>query len=211
MGYERTNPVCNEQKKKQTFREKRFCPSFHFHLEAIFEEKFEFWNKLQNQRFWVVQFGTWKVCLRGSAPQTHSSFIKLNFSKCLIFQFCSKFELFLQKWHQGESLETSVSLWMSVFLVVTNLICAFISQFPSFCWVSTKSEKNTILAIFGLKIMLFFKWPEIRKYWSDRNKPNYGNGKQHFNFAFSWVKCPNWSYFARYSREYHCRTWLGTP
>ena len=62
-----------------------------------------FWRKvrilkeLQNQRFWVVQFGIWKVCLRGFAPQTHYSLIKLNFSKCLILQFYSKSALFSSK------------------------------------------------------------------------------------------------------------------
>ena len=152
-----------------------------------------------------------KSAFEGRSPSNILFKYQIERLKTFDFAVCFKIRTFLQKWLQGESLDRSVSLWMSVILLVTNLICAFISQFPSFCWVSTKSEKNTILAIFGLKIMLFFKWPEIRKYWSDRNKPNYGNGKQHFNFAFSWVKCPNWSYFARYFREYHCRTWLGTP
>ena len=42
---------------------------------------------------------------------------------------------------------------------------------------------------FWLNFKLFFQRPDISKYWLDRNEPNYGNGKEHFNFVFSWVKC----------------------
>ena len=55
---------------------------------------------------------------------------------------------------------------MSVILLVTNVICPFIPQFPSFRWLSTRSEKSRISRIFDSKLCYFssdLKFVNIRQ------------------------------------------------
>ena len=148
--------------------------------------------------------------LRGEAPQTYFSNTKLNNSKYLILQFYSKIRTFLQKWLQGKSLEKRVTLCISVILLVKNVFFSVHNPISFISLSFNKLGKITNLTKFRLKIMVFFKWPEIRKYWSYRTEPKCGNGNEHFNFVFSLVKCSNSSFFACHSRELTCRTWLGT-
>ena len=142
--------------------------------------KFEFWTKLQNQSIWVVQFDTWKVCFK--PPQIHSSIINLNFSNCLILQFSSKFELFFK-----------VKTWKAAFpfdvLLFLSVKVCFVGAYPNLFHFVTLNKfwKFLNLTNFLFKMLIFFKWPEIRKYLSHRGEPKYGNGEQHFNFVFSWV------------------------
>ena len=157
-----------------------------------FRRKTRVWRKLWNQRIWDFQLCIWKVCLRGFAPQTHSSMIKLSFSNSLISQISSNSN-FPSKWKVGKK----TFPWISV-------ICSRKTWFIGSYQISSISSTLT-------KISKFWNWPEIGKYLSDRSEPKCGNGEEHFKIAFSWVKCQIFSYFARYFREKHCRTWLGTP
>ena len=151
------------------------------------------------------------MCVWGAKPLKHT-FQTPNWTTQNLW-FCSSFKIrtFLQKWLQGKSFEKkNFSLNFCHF---TRYKRHFSVQNPiSFISLSfNKIGKIMNLTNFRLKIIVFFKWSEICKYWSDRTEPKYGNGNEHFNFVFSWVKCLNSSFFARYSRELTYETWLDTP
>ena len=147
------------------------------------------------------------MCLRGEAPQTYFSNINLKFSNSLVLQFCSNFVvLFFQMktWKESFSFE---------FVAFRSVKTWFLGSYPNFFHFFYFEQKPEIVEFheFSTQIYAFFKWPQIRKYLSDRSEPKCGNGKEHFNFVFSWVKCQIVFYFACYSRELTYRSWLGTP
>ena len=146
------------------------------------------------------------MCLRGEACQTYFSHSTLQISNSLILQFYSEFEVFfkMKTWKGTFSFEI-----LSFRFVKMRFVGSKPNFFNSF--TLNKIRNFLILTNFTLKIVHFFKWSEVKKYLSDRSEPKCGNGKEHFNFVFSWVKCQNSSYFARYSRELTLGSWLGTP
>ena len=156
-------------------------------------EKFEFWTKLKIKHF---------------------EKFKLIFEECVWGGEAPSKILFKYQIEQLKYFDFAVSFKIRTFLSFCSLKTWFVCSYIPISFISlsfNKFGKIINFSNFGIKFMLFFMWPEIRKYWSDRNEPKYGNGKQHFNFVFSWVKCPNSSFFARYSRELTYETWLDTP
>ena len=147
------------------------------------------------------------MCLRGEAPQTY--FVKFQVQHLNSFDFTILFKI--QSFVQNESLERDLSLWTCVTSLCKKAIRGLITQFFQFNYIEQNPEFSWFWRILDANFWFFFKWPELQKYLSDRSEPKCGNGKEHFNYAFSWVKRQNSSYFARYSRELTYGSWLGTP
>ena len=176
-----------------------FFPTFHF------EEKFELEEICEIKEFEKDNLII-EECVWGAKPLKHTFQIQSWKSQILWFHSFLQTRVFLR----NESLERGLSLEISVILLQKNVIHRLVSDFFHFVYFD-QNQQILKLTSFWLKIMLIFKWPEIGKYLSDRSEPKCGNGKKHFNFAFSLVKFQNFSYFARYSRELTYRSWLGTP
>ena len=136
-----------------------------------------------------------------------SSWISQNVWFCSFIQNSKCCSNYPWGWNPGK---VPFSLNFRWFYFLKTLFNGSFSNFLYFVEIQ-QNRKNVFLTNFRLKIMLFFIWPEISKYWLDCKIPKYGNAKQHFNFPFSWVKPVNSSYFAQYFREFTPGTWLGTP
>ena len=137
MENESSNNIFTKQNQLKV-KENRSFPGFH--TEGQFEQNFEYGLKLRNQSVWVFQVGLWKAHLRGEAPQTDFSQIKLNFSKCLILQFHSKFEMLFKLSLRMKPGKVTFLFEFQLILLWENVIRRFVFQFPLFRWDSTKPE-----------------------------------------------------------------------
>ena len=151
-----------------------------------------------------------KSAFEGRNPSNILFKYQIEHLKMFDFAVLFKFELFFKNGFKVRTWKKNFSLNFCHFARYKSNFSVHIPiLFISLSF--NKIGKITNLTNFWLKIMVFFKWPEIRKYWSDRTEPKYGKRQEHFKFVFSWVKCQNSSFIARYSRELTYGTWLVTP
>ena len=127
----------NTKKNQLKFKKKRNFTGFH---PGQFGQNFEFWLKLRNQSVWVFQIGVWKARLRDEAPQTDFSQMKLNFSKCLILQFHSKFEMLFKLSLRVKPGKGTILFGFQLILLCENVIRRLVFKLSLFRWDSTKSE-----------------------------------------------------------------------